>query len=144
MIGKINKLIAESIKNRDLRKLEVYKLVKAEFQKAEKSGKTWDPVKVLLGMITTREDSRTQYEAAGRVDLADQEDYEIQVIKTDLLPPLPGQEEMKTSIIEFIKTLPQPVGPKDIKTTLAALSPKFPGLTGKLVSEVIKEYASRT
>ena len=139
MINKINTLIIETTKKRETRHLEVYKLVKSEFQKASKSGKSWDPIDVLLGMITTREDSREQYLKAGRMDLADQESFEIQVIQD-----LPTEDEMKEGIIKEIERLSHPVSIKDTKTILTTLKPKYHGITGKLVSEIIKTYVNRT
>lgn len=143
MINKINTLIIETTKKRETRHLEVYKLVKSEFQKASKSGKSWDPIDVLLGMITTRKDSREQYLKAGRMDLADQESFEIQVIQ-DLLPPLPTEDEIKEGIIKEIERLSHQVSIKDTKTILTTLKPKYHGITGKLVSEIIKTYVNRT
>lgn len=143
MINKINTLIIETTKKRETKLLEVYKLVKSEFQKASKSGKPWDPVDILLGMIASREDSRKQYYEAHRMDLADQETFEIQTIQ-DLLPPLPSEDEMKEGIIKEIEGLSHPVSMKDTKTILSNLKPKYPGISGKLVSEIIKSYVNRT
>lgn len=134
MINKINNLIIETTKSGYKNLLEVYKLVKAEFQKASKSGKPWDPVDVLLKMIAQRKDSITQFKEAGRMDLVKHEEYELQVIE-DLLPPMPTEEEMRE---EILKVLPDNVGLKDTKGILETLKPRFPGITGKLVSDVIK------
>lgn len=139
MIETINNLIIETTKKRDTQLLGVYKLVKAEFQRASKSGKNWDPIDILLGMITTREDSVTQYTQAGRQDLADEERYEIEVIKS-LLPPLPGETEMKEAIEDEIKALGRPPKMGDIKAILGKLKSEYPGMNGKLVSEIIKSH----
>lgn len=139
MIEKINTLIIETTKSGDKKHLEVYKLVKSEFQKATKSGKSWDPIDILLGMISSREDSKDQYTKAGRMDLADQESFEIRVIQ-ELLPPLPTEDEMKEGVIKEIESLPYKVSMKDTKSILSSLKPKYPGISGKLVSEIIKSY----
>lgn len=143
MKHKIDNLITECTKKGETKLLMVYRMIKSEFQKAEKSGKQWDPINILLGMITARKDSVSQYSSAGRSDLVDQELYEISVIQS-LLPPMPSEEEMKMGIENEIKNLGRPAELKDTKQILANLKPKFPGISGKLISEVIKTYANRT
>lgn len=143
MINKISNLIITCTKNGETELLGTLRMIKSELQRAEKSGKQWDPIEVLLGMITSRKDSVSQYEAAGRSDLAFKEKFEISVIET-LLPPLPTEEEMKLGIEEEIKNLGRPAELKDTKQILGKLKPLFPGLSGKLVSDVIKSYVNRS
>ena len=104
----INKLIADAMKSHDRERLETLKLIKSEIVKVEKSGETIDDakeLKILLKMIDQRNESIKQYKNAGRQDLADEEQREINVI-SQFIPAQPSDEEIaactKNCIKEFV------------------------------------------
>ena len=81
----INDLIKEAMHNKDMRLLGVLKLIKSEFVKkqteAGRSNKELteeEQIKILLKMISQREDSIKQYNNCGRQDLAEAEKLIIQ------------------------------------------------------------------
>lgn len=106
----IDKLIANAMKERNIELLNVLKLIKSELVKAEKDGVTLDEVsetKILLKMLSQREDSIRQYVDGGRKDLADNEQKEIDIIK-QFVPEQPTDEEIeeytRTCISTYVLT----------------------------------------
>jgi len=73
------------MKAREKERLAVMRLIGAEFKRIEVDERREltdaDVIAVFNRMLKQRNDSETQFRAAGRVDLADQEAYEIGVIK---------------------------------------------------------------
>jgi len=73
------------MKAREKERLAVMRLIGAEFKRIEVDERREltdaDVIAVFNRMLKQRNDSETQFRAAGRVDLADQEAFEIAVIK---------------------------------------------------------------
>ena len=80
MRKEIDSLISEATKSKELDKLKVLRLIKAELLKASKSGHDFDDNKILLKMADQRKDSIRQYTAAGRMDLVESEEKELNII----------------------------------------------------------------
>ena len=87
---KLNKLIAEATKSGEKDKVAVLRSIKNEFTSFEKDetnvkkGKKLDDateINILLKMKSQREDSITQFKAAGRNDLAEKENKELEILK---------------------------------------------------------------
>lgn len=96
---------------------------------------------VLEKMLKQRKDSVSQYEAAGREDLAAVERYEIGVIQAYLPAALSDTELdrlLAAAIAESGAT-----GPKDMGKVIAALKPKVAGRAdmGKLSERVKQKLA---
>src|SRR5690606_30936272 len=76
---------------RDRQRLGVLRLINSEIKRVEvderRSLSDQDVVSVLNRMVKQRQDSLSQYEAAGREDLAEQERYEIGVVREFLPEP---------------------------------------------------------
>ena len=85
-----------AMKARDKRLVAVLRLVNAEIKRVEvderKALTDADVISVLTRMVKQRNDSRTQYEAAGRTDLAEQEAFEIDVVRSFMPTPLSEAE----------------------------------------------------
>jgi uncharacterized protein YqeY len=144
----IDKLIGEARINKSTQ-LEVLKLMKAEFLKAQISStrkiKNPDNKKlseiplsedeqlgVIRSMIKSRKDSIEKYRAASRDDLADQEDLEV-VVLSHFLPKEPDRKD----ILEKLKNeIPEgsAMGP-----AMGIAKKLFPGVSGGLLSSVVKE-----
>lgn len=140
----VNKLISEAMKSRNKEELEVYKLIKAEFVKAEKDGVVLDDIsqaKILLKMCSQREDSIAQYVAGNRKDLAAIESYELGIIK-NLMPDQPTDEEIENytrqAITAYKVTNSDPISMKDMKPLLQIVQSKYPSANGKIVSKVLQ------
>lgn len=140
----VNKLISDAMKSRNKEELEVYKLIKAEFVKAEKGGVILDDIsqaKILLKMCSQREDSIKQYIEGNRLDLAAQEAMEKDII-TDLMPEQPTDEEIENytrqAITAYKVTNSNPISMKDMKPLLQIVQSKYPSANGKIVSKVLQ------
>ena len=92
----IDKLIANAMKERNMDLLNVLKLIKSELVKAEKDNVVLDEIsetKILLKMLSQREDSIRQYIDGGRKDLADNEQKDSTIIK-QFVPEQPPDEKI--------------------------------------------------
>ena len=85
-----------AMKARDKRLVAALRLVNAEIKRAEVDGRKTladaEVIAVLTRMVKQRNDSHAQYEAAGRTDLAEQEAFEIDVVRSFMPTPLSGAE----------------------------------------------------
>ena len=85
-----------AMKARDKRLVATLRLVNAELKRVEvderKALADADVITVLTRMVKQRNDSRSQYEAAGRTDLAEQEAFEIDVVRSFMPTPLSEAE----------------------------------------------------
>lgn len=141
----INELIMSAMKAKDVVGTQVYKLIKAEFLKAEKEKdfKGWNEaaeIKILMKMAAQRNDSITQYTKAGRTDLAEVEKNELSYISR-FIPKQPTDEEVKAytqEIINDMKSKNMEISMKNMKYILGEVQKKFSMANGKLVSQVLK------
>lgn len=125
--------------------LPTYKLIKAEFLRWVKDNpdKNFDEAveaKILKKMHTQRMESAELYEKAGRNSLAENEKFEASVIE-QFLPKEPSEEEITketTSIIE--NEFKGNVTMKDMKRILSLVQEKYPGASGKIISNIVKSY----
>lgn len=141
----IDRLIAKAMKERNIELLNVLKLIKSELVKAEKDGVTLDEVsetKILLKMLSQREDSIRQYVDGGRQDLADNEKREMEIIK-QFVPEQPTDEEIeeytRASISAYILTKEEgyKLSMKDMKPLMNIVKEKYPAANGKIISKVL-------
>lgn len=141
----INELIMSAMKAKDVVGTQVYKLIKAEFLKAEKEKdfKGWNEaaeIKILMKMAAQRNDSIDQYNKAGRTDLAEVEKNELMYINK-FIPKQPTDEEVKAytqEIINDMKSKNMEISMKNMKYVLGEVQKKFSMANGKLVSQVLK------
>ena len=141
----INELIMSAMKAKDVVATQVYKLIKAEFLKAEKEKdfKGWNEaaeIKILMKMAAQRNDSIDQYNKAGRTDLAEVEKNELMYINK-FIPKQPTDEEVKAytqEIINDMKSKNMEISMKNMKYVLGEIQKKFSMANGKLVSQVLK------
>lgn len=142
----IGRLIADAMRNRENDKLEVYRLVKAELTKAEKDGIILDEAaeaKLLLKMVSQREDSISQYEKAGRNDLVESESRELVILRT-LCPETPSDEDIEKETLmvieEFLSLDNGGLSMKLMKPILEKVQLKYPTANGKVVSRTLNNY----
>lgn len=141
----INELIMSAMKAKDMVGTQVYKLIKAEFLKAEKEKdfKGWneaDEIKILMKMAAQRNDSIDQYNKAGRTDLAEVEKNELSYISR-FIPKQPTDEEVKAytqEIINNMKSKNMEISMKNMKYVLGEVQKKYSMANGKVVSQVLK------
>lgn len=141
MRKEIDSLISEATKSKELDKLKVLRLIKAELLKASKSGHDFDDNKILLKMADQRKDSIRQYTAARRMDLVESEEKELKIL-SEYLPTQPSEEEVRNYTNEILRSAGKMLTMKDMKSILSEVQKKFPGVSGKIVSEELKKYIS--
>ena len=125
--------------------LPTYKLIKAEFLRwvkdnPDKNFNEAVEAKILKKMHTQRMESAELYEKAGRNSLAENEKFEASVIE-QFLPKEPSEEEITketTSIIE--NEFKGNATIKDMKRILSLVQIKYPGASGKIISNIVKSY----
>jgi uncharacterized protein len=84
-----------------------------------------DIIAVIDKMLKQRRDSISQYEAAGRQDLADAEKFETQVL-LGYMPQALSEQEIDTAVGEAIRAVGAK-GAQDMGKVMAALKPKLAG-----------------
>ena len=101
-----------------------------------------DVVAIIEKMNKQRRDSISQYEAAGRQDLADVEKFEMSVLK-NYMPQQLSEAEVSAAVAESIATTGA-TGAQDMGKVMAMLKPKLAGRAdmGK-VSALIKAQLVR-
>ena len=97
---------------------------------------------VLEKMLTQRKDSISQYEAAGRTDLADIEKFESGIIQAYLPQPL-SQAEVEALVAKAIADIGAE-GPQAMGKVIAALKPQLAGRADMgAVSGMVKAALSK-
>ena len=126
------RLINAAIKDRDI----------AARSEDRCSGLTDDEViSVLAKMVKQREESAKTYEEAGRIELAEQERSEIEVIR-EFMPRQMDETEIEAAIQDVISELDAD-GLKDMGKCMGALKEKYSGAMdfGKAGSKMKKALA---
>jgi uncharacterized protein YqeY len=142
---KLDELIAEATKSGEKDKVAVLRSIKNEFTSFEKDetnvkkGKKLDDateVNILLKMKSQREDSITQFKAAGRNDLAEKENKELEILK-EYIPEQPSDDAIRAYAEEICKEV-KPESMRDTGVVLRKVKEKYPSASGKIVSEVVQ------
>ncbi len=134
-----------AMKGGDKERLAVIRLINAAIKQREVDERiTLDDAQVLgvlEKMLKQRRDSVAQFQAAGRTDLADKENFEIQVI-TSYLPAQLSPGEVDAIIAATIAEAGA-TGPKDMGKVMGLVRPKVAGRTdmGKLSERVKAKLA---
>jgi uncharacterized protein YqeY len=137
----------EAMKAKDSIKSSVLSFLRAEMintATAKKKAKLDDPevVSVIKKQIKQRQDSIEQFTKGARMDLADKEAKELEVLKVYLPPEMPA-EEIKKVIEEIISTTGAS-GMKDMGKVMKEVNAKISGKAdGKLVSDLVRERLSK-
>lgn len=140
-IEKIDKLIAEAMKNKEMNKVATLRLIKTkmlEFVTA-KNAKPLDEaaeLQILKKMATERKESIKIYEENGRPELAEKEKNELAVI-SEFLPKETTDEEINAKIDELInngKILEQ----KTMGLFIKEIKTAYPGADGSKVAQLVK------
>jgi hypothetical protein len=118
-----------AMKSGDKTRLGVIRLINAAIKQREVDERiTLDDAQVLAAlekMLKQRRDSISQYENAGRDDLASVERFEVEVIQ-GYLPTQLSAEEVAAAISEAIAQTGAS-GPQDMGKVIGALKPKLAG-----------------
>ena len=139
---KIEKMIMEALKAGDKTKAGAFRMLKSEFIvfKTAKNAKPLDEaaeITIIKKMIKQRQDAAKEYLAAGRLELADNELEEVDVLKP-LLPAEITEEEIKEAVKEVSNTI-EPVK-KNMGVFMKAVKSKYPTADGKTVSQIVSTF----
>jgi len=139
---RINNDLKEAMKNKDSFKLGVIRMVKGAMQLEKPNPREEltddDIIKVLSKQIKMRKESITQFEAAGRDDLVEQNKKEIEILNV-YMPEQLSLEELNT-IIDKVFDEVKPTSMKDMGMIMKSLTPLIKGKADmSLVNKIIKE-----
>lgn len=143
---KIQEDMKSAMRAKDAKRLGVIRLILAEIKQKEIDERIvlGDPevCGVMDKMLKQRRDSITQYEAAGRTDLASQEAYEIELIQT-YLPAALSDAEIEQLVKEAISET-QASTMQEMGKVMAILKPKILGRADAgLVSSKVKSLLGK-
>ena len=141
----IEEAVKASMKNRDKETTSTLRMAISELKK-EEIDKRIDledeqVIQILQRMIKQRKDSYTQFSDAGRNELAEKEQNEINIL-SDFLPEQLSEKELNSIVKEVIKETAAS-GPQDMGKVMSSLKQKIQGNADMgLVSKIVKEKLS--
>ena len=140
----LNDLVS-AMKNKDKETLTVLRMVKGAIQLEEINKKQElndeDVIAVLSKQIKTRKESILEFEKAGRTDLIEQTNKEIEILNK-YMPEQLSEEEVLKVIDDAFNEL-KPEKPSDMGKLMGFLTPKLKGKADmSFVSKTIKEKLS--
>ena len=141
---KIDKMIMEALKAGEKIKAGAFRMLKSEFLvfKTAKNAKPLDDaaeISIIKKMIKQRQDAAKEYLEAGRLELADDELDEVEVLKV-LLPAEITEEQITEAVKEVANTV-EPIK-KNICVFMKAVKDKYPTADGKMVSQIVLGFLS--
>ncbi len=140
--AQIQNNIKDAMRARDKSRLGTLRLISAEIKQREVDGRQEledsDVLQILEKMLKQRRDSLTQFEAAGREDLAAQEASEIQILN-EFMPPALGEDEL-AAIIDAVVQESGAGGMRDMGKVMGLLKAKVQGRADMgAVSGIVKQ-----
>lgn len=144
---KIDNLISEATKNREMFELETLRLVKSELMKYNASkeavSKPMDDnieITILKKMVKQRMESAEMYRKGNREDLASKETDEAEYIKR-FLPAEASVNDIESEVNRIITSGVEPVK-KNMGQIIKAVKVKYPTADGKVVSQIVASKLS--
>ena len=141
----IEEAVKASMKNRDKETTSTLRMAISELKK-EEIDKRIDledeqVIQILQRMIKQRKDSYTQFSDAGRNELAEKEQNEINIL-SDFLPEQLSEEELTLIVTGVIKETAAS-GTQDMGKVMGSLKQRIQGNADMgLVSKIVKENLS--
>ena len=137
----LNDLVT-AMKNKDKETLSVLRMVKGAIQLEEINKKSEltdeDFIGVVSKQIKTRKESVVEFEKAGRLDLVEQTNKEIEILNK-YMPEQLSEEEIVKVIDEAFDSV-KPEKPSDMGKLMGFVTPKLKGKADmSFVSKTIKE-----
>lgn len=127
--GQIQAATQRAMKARDKERVRTLRLVNAAIKRVEvderRQLKDEDVIAVLVRMRKQRNDSLSQFRAAGRDDLADREAFEIEVIQAFMPQPLSDAELQ--ACVDAAVAATGAVGAKDMGKVMGRLKKEVAG-----------------
>ncbi|MBW2636654.1 MAG: GatB/YqeY domain-containing protein [Deltaproteobacteria bacterium] len=145
IIVKVENEMKDAAKARDKVRLSALRMMKAALHNREidsKDGLTeQDEIQVLSSLAKQRKDSIEQFKNGGRLELAEREEQELNIIQ-EFMPEQISEEEIAAIIEKAIEEVGA-ASVRDMGKVMKALMPEITGRAdGKVVSELVKERLS--
>ena len=139
---KINNDLKEAMKNKDSFRLGVIRMIKGAMQLAKPNPREEltdeDVIMVISKQIKMRKDSIKEFAAAGRSDLVEQNEKEIEILNT-YMPKQLTEEELNEIIDKAFEEV-KPSSPKDMGLLMKTITPLVKGKADmSLVKKLVKE-----
>lgn len=138
--------IKKAMKSRDESRLRVLRSLKSKIMEKEISERKGgnaelsegQVAEVLMKAAKQRKDSIHQFSEAGRIDLAESESYELNVIES-YLPEMLSEQEIQEKALQAIKETGASSS-SDMGKVMGSLMPKVKGKAdGALVNRIVRE-----
>lgn len=142
LLDQVDSDFNQALKSKESEKLSILRLLKSAIKNAEIEKKQpltdEDVIKIIQKEVKQRKDSIESFQSAGRTELAEKEQSEIELLKK-YLPAEISDEELEKIVKDSIDT----VGAKsmsDFGNVMSQVMPKISGKAdGSRVSEKVKE-----
>lgn len=138
----INQRIANAMKAHNDVELKVWRAIKTTFMNyvtAKAGNFITDEIEINLinKMAAQRKEAYEQYMVANRLDLAEAEKAELDIIMT-LLPNEPTEDEIISEINIVVSTFDHKISMADMKIIMQHVKAKYPNVNGGIVSKYVK------
>lgn len=136
----VQSAMKEAMKSKDKQRLEIIRLILADFKRVEVDERIeldeTRELAILDKMLKQRRDSISQFDAAGRDDLANKERFEVDIIQSFMPKPL-SDDEVR-DIIETAITAVDAQSMKDMGKVMGHVKPQLQGRTdmGKVSAQI--------
>ncbi|QSS99003.1 GatB/YqeY domain-containing protein [Pontibacillus sp. ALD_SL1] len=146
LLERLNQDMKEALRNKEKERLSVIRMVKSSLQnEALKLGKDElteeEELTVLSREIKQRKDSLQEYKSAGRDDLAQKDERDIEIIQS-YMPQQLSEDELDAIVQETIAEVGA-TSKKDIGKVMSAIMPKVKGKAdGSLVNQFVQKHLS--
>ena len=145
LLSSIQEEVKVSLKSGEKLKASTLRLIVSAIKLEEKNKSETltddESLEILVKMIKQRKDSISQFETANRMELAQKEKEEIEIIQ-NYLPKQLSEDELSVLITEIIKEI-NAESIKDMGKVMGALKSKIQGNADMgLVSKIVKENLS--
>lgn len=150
MRSELNKALKVAMKEKDQRALSTIRLVLAAIKEKDIAARAEDRCEgasdeeilaILAKMIKQRQESSQIYEEAGRLDLAEQERAEMEIVQS-FLPPQLSCEEVRSACCAVVEDMGAS-GLRDMGRCMGELKNRYAGqMDFKVASGVVRKLLS--
>ena len=139
---KLQEDLKSSMKNKDTNKKSVITLIRSSIKQYEVDNRVElgdeEITDLIAKQLKQTRDSRDEFAKAGREDLVEKADAEIEILK-EYLPQQLSEEELNEIVISTISEVGA-TSMKDMKNIMSSIMPKVKGRAdGKLINELVKK-----
>ena len=139
---KLQEDLKSSMKNKDTNKKSVITLIRASIKQYEVDNRVElgdeEITDLIAKQLKQTRDSRDEFAKAGREDLVEKADAEIEILK-EYLPQQLSEEELNEIVISTISEVGA-TSMKDMKNIMSSIMPKVKGRAdGKLINELVRK-----